>query len=247
VPAPTVTILDVDIHRVTTAAMLDQIQQWVALRREQGTPCRQIATVNPEFVVDAHRDPVFAAALTRADLRVADGVGILWAARRQGVRLAERVTGSDGIYAIAAQAAAAGWRLYFLGAAPGVAERTAAILQARYPGLIVAGSYAGSPAEEEWPALRERLAAARPDVLLVAYGHPRQDLWIDRHRNELPAAVAIGVGGAFDFVAGVAQRAPVWMRRVGLEWLFRLVREPWRWRRMAKLPVFAWWVVRGRA
>ncbi len=104
---------------------------------------------------------------------------------------------------------------------------------------MVAGCYAGSPADDEWPAIFSRLAAAVPDILFVAYGHPRQDFWIDRHRAELSAAVAIGVGGAFDFVAGVAQRAPLWMQRLNLEWLHRLITQPWRWRRMLKLPVFA--------
>jgi N-acetylglucosaminyldiphosphoundecaprenol N-acetyl-beta-D-mannosaminyltransferase len=177
--------------------------------------------------------------LNRADLRVADGVGVLWAARLLGAPLRERVTGSDGIYAICERAAHQGWRVFLLGAAPGVAERAAARLTARYAGLQVVGTYAGSPVETEWPAIHTRLQEARPHILLVAYGHPRQDLWIDQHRHELPATVAMGIGGALDFVAGVAQRAPLWMRRIGLEWLHRLVRQPWRWRRMTKLPLFA--------
>ncbi|MFN3983505.1 MAG: WecB/TagA/CpsF family glycosyltransferase, partial [Caldilinea sp.] len=131
-----------------------------------------------------------------------------------------------------------GWRVYLLGAAPGVAEHAATVLASRYPSLTVAGCYAGNPTDEEWPTIRARLDAAAPDILFVAYGHPRQDFWIDRHCAELPAAGAIGVGGAFDFVAGVAQRAPLWMQRLNLEWLHRLITQPWRWRRMLKLPVF---------
>ena len=196
--------------------------------------------------MDARRDPAFAAALRQADLRVPDGIGILWAARRLGRPLRERVTGSDGIYRISERAAERGWRVFYLGAAPGVAEQTAAVLRRRYPGLQVAGTYAGSPAPADWPEIARRLVAAQPDVLFVAYGHPRQDLWIAQRRGEIPAAVAIGVGGAFDFVAGVARRAPAWVQRLGLEWLYRLVREPWRWRRMARLPVFAWLVLRGK-
>ena len=125
----------------------------------------------------------------------------------------------------------------------GVAERTAAVLQAQYPGLCVVGTYSGSPTDEDWPAIQQRLAAAQPDLLFVAFGHPRQDLWIDRHRAELPACVAIGVGGAFDFVAGVRRRAPRWLQRLGLEWLHRLLHEPWRWRRMLKLPQFVFLVL----
>jgi N-acetylglucosaminyldiphosphoundecaprenol N-acetyl-beta-D-mannosaminyltransferase len=244
-----VTILGVDVDRVDFAQTLDQIARWVAERRAapESVPCRQICTVNPEFVMEARRNPAFAAVLRQADLRVPDGVGILWAARRQGRPLRERVTGSDGIYRISARAAELGWRVFLLGAAPGVAEQAAAVLGMRYPGLQVAGTYAGSPSPADWPAIARQLTAAQPDVLLVAYGHPKQDLWIAARRAKLPAAVAIGVGGAFDFVAGVARRAPAWMQRIGLEWLYRLAREPWRWRRMARLPVFAWLVVRGKS
>jgi N-acetylglucosaminyldiphosphoundecaprenol N-acetyl-beta-D-mannosaminyltransferase len=244
VAIPTVNILDVAVHQIDVAGLIVQIGAWIdAAQRGVAPGCRQICTVNPEFIMDARRDPYFAAALRRADLRVPDGVGVLWAARRVGVRLTERVTGSDGIYQISEAAAAHGWRLFLLGAAPGVAARAAQILQARYPGLIVAGCASGSPDDALWTAIHGQLAAARPDILLVAYGHPRQDLWIDRHRHELPATVAMGVGGAFDFVAGVIPRAPRLLQQMGLEWLYRLVRQPWRWRRMSKLPLFVWQVL----
>lgn len=241
-PAPpaTVDILGVAVHRVDFAATQAILAAWLAA---PATTCRQICTVNPEFIMDARRDPAFAATLARADLRVPDGVGVLWAARLLGAPLRERVTGSDGVDILCAQAAAQGWRVFFLGAAPGVAAKAATILVARYPGLQVAGTYAGSPDEAEWPAIYAHLAAAQPDLLFVAYGHPRQDFWIDRHRDELPARVAMGVGGALDFVAGVTVRAPAWMRRLGLEWLHRLIQEPWRWRRMRKLPLFAFLVM----
>lgn len=208
---------------------------------------RQVCTVNPEFIIEARRRPVFNRTLAAADLCTPDGVGVLWAARRAGVRLDERVTGSDAIYRLSERAAVQGWRVFYLGAAAGVAERVAAALARLYPGLRVAGTFAGSPADGDWPQIRQRLAAARADLLFVAYGHPRQDIWIHQHRDELPVAVAMGVGGAFDFVAGVTPRAPLWMQRLGLEWLFRLVRQPWRWRRMMTLPVFALLVLLERA
>jgi N-acetylglucosaminyldiphosphoundecaprenol N-acetyl-beta-D-mannosaminyltransferase len=136
--------------------------------------------------------------------------------------------------------------VFYLGAAPGVAERTAEILAARHPGLPVAGCYAGSPAPEEEDGIVARVRAARTDLLFVAYGAPRQDLWLDRNLARTGAAVGIGVGGAFDFVAGVATRAPRWVQRLGLEWLHRLACEPWRWRRQLALPAFAWRVLTGR-
>ena len=232
---PTVNILGVEVHCVDFATTQAVIAAWMSAPSGR---CRQICTVNPEFIMDARRDPAFAATLGRADLRVPDGVGVLWAARLQGVHLRERVTGSDGVDIFCRQASHVGWRVFFLGAGPGVAERAAAALAARYPALQVAGCYGGSPDDAEWPAIRARLHVAQPDLLFVAYGHPRQDFWIDRHRAELPARVALGVGGALDFTAGVALRAPAWLQRLGLEWLHRLWREPWRWRRMRKLPLF---------
>ncbi|MEZ4656608.1 MAG: WecB/TagA/CpsF family glycosyltransferase [Caldilineaceae bacterium] len=234
-----VRILNVDVDRVDFAQTLGLIGQWVEQPRAPMTGARQICTVNPEFVMAARRDPAFARALTRADLRAPDGVGILWAAALLGAPIGERVTGSDGIYRICERAAERGWRVYLLGAAPGVAQRAAAQLQARYPGLAVAGGDGGNPTAAEWPQIQQRLLAAQPDILFVAYGHPRQDLWIDEHRAALPVKVAIGVGGAFDFAAGHKKRAPHWMRRLGIEWLYRLWLEPWRWRRMMVLPHFA--------
>lgn len=210
---------------------MDQTLDWVAAAIAAGQP-RQICTANPEFVMLARRDPDFRAVLQRADLVLPDGVGLLWAARRLGQRLPERVAGSDLIYRLAERGAAQGWRIYYLGAAEGVAARTAERLRARYPGLVVAGTFAGSPRPEDDEALAARVQAAQPDVLLVAYGAPRQDLWIARNRARLSVPVSVGVGGAFDFVAGVAVRAPAWAQRLGLEWLHRLWRQPWRARRI---------------
>ncbi len=229
-------ILGVQIDCIGVESMLVQFGAWIT---DEDGGCRQVCTVNPEFVMDARRDSAFANVLRRADLRVADGIGILLAARMQGVALPSRVTGSDGIYQICERAAERGWSVFFLGAAPGVAQKTARVLQGQYPQLRVAGAYAGSPQQRDWTLIEQRLTDAQPDILLAAFGHPKQDYWIDHHRHELPSAVAMGVGGAFDFVSGMTVRAPRWMRRLGLEWLHRLMREPWRWRRMSRLPVFA--------
>lgn len=238
-------LLGVPVDRVDFAQTLALIDEWIHAA-QPGDPTRQICTVNPEFLMEAQRNPTFRATLLAADLRVPDGVGVLMAARLYGQPIRERVTGSDGIYRISERAAARGWRVYFLGAAPGVAEETARRLTARYPGLTVAGCYSGSPQDGEWPTIRARLEQAQPDILFVAYGHPRQDLWIHQHRHELPAKVALGVGGAFDFVAGISRRAPLWMQRLSLEWLHRLLTQPWRWRRMLDLPRFVVAVGRRR-
>ncbi len=239
---PRVTILGVPIDPVTFDQMLDRIATWIAA----GDRLHQICTVSPEFVMIAQDNPEFMCVLRTADLCVADGVGLLFAARYLGHRLPERVTGSDGTPLIAQRAAREGWSLFLLGAGPGVAERAADRLIRQNPGLRVVGTWAGSPAPEEEEEIVARVNAAGADILLVAYGAPRQDLWIARNRDRLDVSVAIGVGGSLDFVAGVVPRAPRWMRRLALEWLFRLMRQPWRWRRMLRLPRFVWAVLRHR-
>jgi len=235
-------IVGVPVDPATFESMLTHIETWIA-RRDR---VYQICTVSPEFVMIAQDNPDFMRALHQADLCVADGVGLLLAARLLGRRLPERVTGSDGVPLIARRAAERGWKLFLLGAAPGVAERAAARLVADNPGLIIAGTYAGSPAPAEEAEIVARVNASGADILFVAYGAPQQDLWIARNRDRLSVAVAMGVGGTFDFIAGVVPRAPRWMRRLGLEWLYRLYRQPWRWRRMLRLPRFVWAVLTRR-
>lgn len=191
-----------------------------------------VVTVNPEFVMEARHNPLFRSVLEQADLATADGAGLLLAARYRGTPLRGRVTGVELSVRLAELAAAKGYRLFLLGAAPGVAEAAAAALRARFPGLTIAGCHAGSPDPRDEPAIRQIVAAAAPHILLVAYGHPRQDLWIARNQPALQVPVAIGVGGVFDYLSGRVPRAPSWLRRLGLEWAYRLVRQPRRWRRI---------------
>lgn len=233
-----VSILGVRVDALTWEAFEARAAAFV----RSGLP-HQLVTVNPEFVMAAQRDPAFSRVLAAADLALADGWGLLWAARRLGRPLPARITGSDGVPRLAALAAQNGWRVFLLGAAPGVAEQAASALRARHPGLQIVGIFAGSPAAEEEEAIVARIAAARPHVLFVAYGAPSQDLWIARTQPRLQIPLAMGVGGALDFIAGVRRRAPVWMQRARLEWLFRLAQEPWRWRRQLALPRFVWAVV----
>lgn len=236
-----VRILGVRVDDVTMGEALDRLKQ---MADQGGT--HQVVTVNPEFIMRAQSDAVFRQVLDHADLAIPDGQGLLWAARVLGHRLRERVAGSDLAPALAELSARHGYRLYLLGAAPGVAEQAAAVLQQRYPGVQIAGLYAGSPAAEEQDTIVARIVAARPHFVLVAYGAPAQDLWIHRNQPRMQAPVAMGVGGTLDFIAGVRKRAPMWMRRCGIEWLYRLIQEPKRWRRMLALPRFAWRVVQCR-
>ncbi|MBN1402155.1 MAG: WecB/TagA/CpsF family glycosyltransferase [Anaerolineae bacterium] len=228
-----VEILGIRVDKVTTHQTLDLVDGYV----RSGVP-HQIVTLNPEFVMRAQSDPVFRQVLRDADLALPDGQGLLWAARFLGRPLLERVTGSDTVPLMARLSAQRGYRLFLLGAAPGIAERAAAFLIAEYPGLQVAGTFAGSPDPAEEDEIVARVQAARPDFLFVAYGAPRQDLWIHRNLGRLGVPVCMGVGGTLDFIAGVVPRAPLWMREHGLEWLYRLIIQPSRWRRMLALPHF---------
>jgi N-acetylglucosaminyldiphosphoundecaprenol N-acetyl-beta-D-mannosaminyltransferase len=237
-----INILGVAIDDVTEPEALERVAAFIAA----GGP-HHIVTVNPEFVMEARRNPVFREVLAGADLATPDGFGLLLVARRRGTPFRGRVTGVALTEQIAALAARRGWSLFLLGAAPGVAERAAEALRRANPGLRIGGCYAGSPRPADEPAIRAMIAAARPDVLLVAYGHPAQDLWIARNQPALGVPVAIGVGGVFDYLAGVVPRAPAWMRRLGLEWLYRLIRQPWRWRRIVEaVPLFLWAAARER-
>lgn len=243
--ASRITILGVPVDNVTEDEALERIEGFIAEGREKDTPY-QVVTVNPEFVMEAQRNAPFQEVLHRAPLAVPDGFGLLLAARWLGTPLRGRATGVALTRRMAEMAAARGWRVFLLGAAPGVAEQAAAVLTARSPGLQVAGCFAGSPHPRHEPFLRQIITAARPDILLVAYGHPAQDLWIARNQPHLRVPVAMGVGGVFDYLSGRVPLAPAWVRRTGLEWLYRLVRQPRRWRRiLTAVVLFSWAVVRS--
>lgn len=231
-------IFQVPIHDVTLEESVFLVSYWI----KNGT-IAQIATVNPEFLVRSRDEPEFRAALQEAALCIPDGIGVLWAARYQKERLRERVAGSDLVPQLAEEASKCGWRVFFLGAAPGVAEKTAHILAESYPGLPIAGTYAGSPSREEEEEIVMRIRASKADLVFVAYGAPKQDIWLHRNLSRTGAKVGLGVGGSFDFIVGIQKRAPIWVQRIGLEWLYRLVREPWRWRRQLALPKFVWLIL----
>lgn len=190
----------------------------------------------------------FANALRGADLVTADGIGIVLAARLiEGVVVA-RVTGVELVEGLAKISAEQGAGIYFLGASPGVGRQAGMQLAKRFPGLVVAGDWAGgSPDAADDVETVDRIMASGARIVLVAYGAPGQVLWIARNQGALTQAgvrIAIGVGGAFDYLSDTIQRPPALVRKIGLEWLARLVREPWRWRRQAVLPIFAAMVMR---
>jgi N-acetylglucosaminyldiphosphoundecaprenol N-acetyl-beta-D-mannosaminyltransferase len=232
---PSVDILGVRVDDVTYAEALAILRQAI----ERRVP-HVVTTPNPEFVMLARRDAAFRAVLNRTALNIPDGIGLVLAARLAGDRLRAHVQGTDLVLMLAAESAARGERWFLLGGFGQVAERAASVLSGRFPGLEIAGATSGSPLTSDDEAMRAKIrAVGRVDVLLVAYGAPKQEHWLDRNLAALDIPVGVGVGGVFNYLSGEVPRAPAWVRRIHFEWLHRLISQPWRWRRQLALPVFA--------
>jgi N-acetylglucosaminyldiphosphoundecaprenol N-acetyl-beta-D-mannosaminyltransferase len=235
-----VDILGVGFDRVALVDAVAEIE--ACLDRGERT---FIITANPEFVMLCREDPELAAIAAAADLVVPDGTGAVVAARLLGDPLPGRAPGRLLVDRLAALATERRLSMFLLGAAPGIAERAAATLRGRHPELRIAGTYAGS-ADDDADVVPRVLAAA-PDVLLVAFGMPKQERWIARNLPRLPSArVAVGIGGSLDYLAGAAKPPPGIVHAIGLEWLWRLVRDPKRWRRQRVLPRFVVLVLLAR-
>ncbi|MDI3316776.1 MAG: WecB/TagA/CpsF family glycosyltransferase [Bacillota bacterium] len=236
-------ILGVPVDAVTMDEAAGRILGWC---REPGGRMRVVLTPNPEMIMAAQADPHLRRWLEEADLLAPDGVGVLWAAGRLGHPLRERVTGVDLLERLLAEGAAEGLRLFLLGGAPQVAEQAARTIERRYPGVRVVGTHHGYFEADEESYVLDTIRALQPQLLVAGMGMGRDPRWLVAHREETGAAVGMGVGGALDVLAGVTRRAPAWMIRARLEWLYRLVRQPSRWRRQLALPRFVLAVERAR-
>lgn len=225
-----VDLLGVKLNVLTLASAVDEMDAAIA-RRERG----YVSTCPVYTVMLGHERDDVRAALNGATWATADGVPVMWAQRWLGGRGTERVYGPDLMQALCARSAERGYRQFFLGGGPGVAEQLAANLQQRHPGLTVAGVSCPpfrALSEAEETTLIDSINASRADVVWVGLGSPKQDLWMARLRSRLEAPLLVGVGAAFDFHTGRIAQAPRWMQRSGLEWAFRLASEPRRlWRR----------------
>ena len=231
--AERVNILGVDVDAVTMAEAVDVVRR--AMDTRAGV---MVATANAEMLMRATHDEELRDILNAAALVVPDGAGTVWAARHLGHAMPERVAGYDLAQELLRCAPAEGRRVYFFGSAPGVAEKAKAKAEQLYPGIEIVGVRNGffSPADNA--AIIAEIRAARPDLLLVALGVPKQEKWIAAHLAELDVPVAIGVGGTLDVMAGVMKRAPHWMQKAKLEWLFRGLMQPKRAGRLLALPKF---------
>jgi N-acetylglucosaminyldiphosphoundecaprenol N-acetyl-beta-D-mannosaminyltransferase len=206
----------------------------------------QIVTLGTEMVVLAQKDERFRSIVNASALSLCDTVGLLTVARRRGAALRERVTGVELTERLCALAAKEGVPAYFLGGADGVAADAAAILEVRFPGLRVAGAQHGFFSDDESPDVVAAIARSGAKLLFVGMGSPRQELWLARYLGETGCGAGIGVGGSLDVLGGRVERAPHVFRRYGLEWLYRLAKEPHRWRRQLALPRFVWLVALDR-
>ena len=249
-------LLGIPIDNLTMDETLDKVEEFVRTGRKTGKH-HQIATVNTDFLVKSMEDETLRDLLQTADLCTPDGMPLVWGSKLLGVPLKERVAGSDMVPMIAKRAAKKGMTLYFMGGQDGAAESAKEILEARHKGLNVVGTSCPywKPGQDFDQAVLDEIKMLKPDILLVALGNPKQELWIKTYGAEVGVPVQIGIGASLDFIAGHVKRAPVWMQKSGLEWVARLAQEPRRlWKRYAVDAVrFApslmrqWWVMRPAA
>ena len=223
-----VPVLGVPIHNVDMAGAVARVAEFVETSRRTGRT-HQVVTVNTDFLVHAHRDPDVHTILQGADLAIADGMPVVWAAKAMGAELPGRVAGADLVPALAEAAALTGHRIMFFGGAGDTAAQAAALLRQQHPGadIVTATGVVSTDGEADDAQLRQ-IRDASPDILCVGLGHPKQERFIVRHADALGVPVSMGTGATFEFICGDTTRAPSWMQRTGLEWLHRMVNDPAR-------------------
>lgn len=228
-----VDILGVQVNSLTMAEAVDKADQFM-----EEKACVLIATANAEMIMRATHDKELQAILNDAALVVPDGAGTVWAAHHLGHDMPERVAGFDLAQELMRIAPQRKRRVFFFGSAPGVAEKAKAKAEELYPGIEIVGVRNGFFTEKDEPEIIAQIKEAKPDLLLAALGVPKQEKWLYKHKEELGVPVSIGVGGTLDVMAGVMKRAPLWMQKAKLEWLFRGMLQPKRAGRLMALPKF---------
>ena len=240
-PLKQVEILGVNVNSLTMAQAVEAVQQFIAEKK-----VALVATANAEMLMRATQDEELKDILNQADLVVPDGAGTVWAAGHLGEPMPERVAGFDLAQELMREAPSRGDRVYFFGSAPGVADKAKAKAEELYPGIQVVGVRNRFFSEADEPQIIADIRAAKPDILLAALGVPKQEKWLKKHMQELQVPVSIGVGGTLDVMAGVMERAPLWMQKAKLEWLFRGLKQPSRAGRLLALPKFVLKVVASK-
>lgn len=225
-------VLGVKVHNISFDETISQIESFIAEKSPH-----LIITLGTEMVMNAQKDLEFKQIIEAAPIVCPDGIGLIFAGKRYGYKMKEKVAGVELVEKLVALSGKKGWNIFFLGAAEGVAEKAKQELLKKYPDAKITGTYHGY-FKEDVPVL-EAIKKAEPDIIFVALGSPKQERWYNEHAKELGIPVGIGVGGSFDVHSGQTERAPKWMIKCGLEWLYRLYSEPARWKRMCSLPIFA--------
>ena len=233
-----VEILGVNVNSLTMAEAVETVKNFI----EKGER-KLIATANAEMIMRATYDVELKTILNAADLVVPDGAGTVWAAGYLGHPMPERVAGYDLSQELMSLAPSKKYKLYFFGSAPGVADLAKAKAEKWYPGIDIVGTRNGYFSAEDEQSIIADIKAKKPDSLLVALGVPKQEKWLYTHLDELNVPVSIGVGGSFDVMAGVMKRAPLWMQKAKLEWLYRGLKQPSRIGRLMALPKFVFKVI----
>ena len=212
---------------------MTQIENFIA----DGNP-HQVVTANAEIIYQANRNEKMRNVINQAQMVTADGSGVVWASKQLGRPLRQRVTGIDLVNSICEQSARKGWKLYILGSAPGVAATAAVNIRQKFPGCNIVGTHHGYFNAKEEKQIVAELLQLQPDVLFVALGAPKQEYWIAEHMAQLQIPVSMGIGGSMDVLSGNVKRAPRWMQKMSLEWLYRLLIQPTRFKRVLALPKF---------
>lgn len=236
-----ISVLGIWVDSLTMEEAVSRCETFIVRRKPH-----LVATANAEMIMMAQQDKELASILTAADVVVPDGAGVVWAARHQGLPMPERVAGFDLTQRLLALSAEKGYKVYMFGGAPGIADQARLAAEKKYPNLKIVGVRDGYFMETDVESIIDEIHSAQPDILLVALGVPKQEKWISQHKDILNVPLSMGVGGTFDVMAGAVTRAPLWMQRANLEWLYRLVSQPSRALRMLALPRFALQVLMGK-
>lgn len=227
-------ILGVKFDIVNEDAALEKLVEFV----EEGSSLKKVYTPNPEIVMLAQDDKELFRILSEADLVLADGIGVIIASKIKGLELKDRVTGVDTMDRLLKYCGQTGKSIFIFGGKPGIAEIACKNIESQYKGVKIAGYHHGYITDNDQDEIINKINGVKPDVLFVCLGAPKQEKWIDKNKDRLNCSLAMGVGGSVDVYAGVAKRAPIAFQKLGLEWFYRLLKEPWRFKRMLVLPKF---------
>ena len=234
-------ILGCQVDMVTAGDSLARIEELI----RRGRPAHVI-TLNAEIIYQAQTNPQLRDIINGADLVTPDGIGVVWGGRQLGYDIKERVTGIDLLLSLCREAPAQAWTVYLLGSAPGVAEKAAQQLCLDFPDLQICGTHHGYFSEDDIPALINEITDLDPRILFVSLGAPKQEIWIKKYMEQLGRPICVGVGGSLDVIAGQKKRAPSWIIKLNLEWLYRLLAEPSRFQRQLVLPKFVALILRSK-